>query len=58
LTHAPDFRSGGNIPQVLDPRRNELHPDEYRTLAAFCRDLRVTVPEMVKVVALRLARTV
>lgn len=47
-------------PNVIatEPRRVvlELHPDDYHALEVFCRDRRVTVPEMVRVVALRLAR--
>jgi hypothetical protein len=34
----------------------ELHPSEYEALEAFCRGRCCTVPEMVRVVALRLAR--
>ena len=45
---------------AVEPRRIvvELSADEYQALEAFCRGRRVTVPELVGVVALRLARVV
>lgn len=43
---------------AVEPRRVvlELRPDEYRALETLCRDRSCTVPELVRVVALQLAR--
>jgi hypothetical protein len=45
---------------ALEPRRVvvELSPDEYRALEVVCRGRCITAPELVRLVALRLARAV
>jgi hypothetical protein len=43
---------------ATEPRRVvvELHPADYEVLATACRNRRLTPPELIQLVALRLAR--